>query len=255
MTRKTEALLWVDIETTGTDPRHDLMLEIGLRCTSMDAKTEYGRYESIIKPGVLPTDRSFAYAHRMHEANGLINEVIDASPELCSTERVALAVIDFTQAMAETHVLHPAGTNMMGFDLPFLEHYLFAEDQWGRFHKLLSYRALDMAPTMALPRGTGRAAAPHTSSASGFSAAGAMPVSARSASQGARSGIRPNGATTITAETGPGAPASAQAHTATFTAAAATPKSRLTPSTASRGWRRSSPWPMPARLRSSPDAA
>lgn len=38
MTRKTEALLWVDIETTGTDPRHDLMLEIGLRCTSMDAK-------------------------------------------------------------------------------------------------------------------------------------------------------------------------------------------------------------------------
>lgn len=49
MTRKTEALLWVDIETTGTDPRTDLMLEIGLRCTSMDAKTEYARYESIIK--------------------------------------------------------------------------------------------------------------------------------------------------------------------------------------------------------------
>ena len=60
MTRKTEALLWVDIETTGTDPRHDLMLEIGLRCTSMDAKTEYARYESVIKPGVLPTDRGFA---------------------------------------------------------------------------------------------------------------------------------------------------------------------------------------------------
>lgn len=48
-----------------------------------------------------------------------------------STARVALAVIDFTQSMAETHVLHPAGTNMMGFDLPFLEHYLFTEDQWG----------------------------------------------------------------------------------------------------------------------------
>ena len=48
MTRKTEALLWVDIETTGTDPRHDLMLEIGLRCTSMDAQTEYARYESVI---------------------------------------------------------------------------------------------------------------------------------------------------------------------------------------------------------------
>ena len=46
--------------------------------------------------------------------------------------------------MAETHVLHPAGTNMMGFDLPFLEHYLFAEDQWGRFHRMLSYRSLDM---------------------------------------------------------------------------------------------------------------
>lgn len=142
MTRKTEALLWVDIETTGTDPRTDLMLEIGLRCTSMDANTEYGRYESIIKPDILPTDQSFAYAHRMHEANGLINEVIDASPELCSTERVALAVIDFTQSMAETHVLHPAGTNMMGFDLPFLEHYLFAEDQWGRFHKLLSLQGV-----------------------------------------------------------------------------------------------------------------
>lgn len=37
MTRKTEALLWVDIETTGTDPRTDLMLEVGLRCTSTGA--------------------------------------------------------------------------------------------------------------------------------------------------------------------------------------------------------------------------
>lgn len=144
MTRKTEALLWVDIETTGTDPRTDLMLEIGLRCTSMDAKTEHARFESVIKPGVLPTDRSFAFAHKTHEANGLIAEVIDASPELCSTNRVALAVIDFTQSMAETHVLHPAGTNMMGFDLPFLEHHLFAEDQWGRFRRMLSYRSLDM---------------------------------------------------------------------------------------------------------------
>ena len=46
----------------------------------------------------------------------------------------------------------------------------------------------------------------------------------------------------------------AQTLTALATKPTAMPAS-LTPSTASRGWRRSSPWPMPARPRSSPGAA
>ena len=44
-------LLWVDVETTGLDANMCSILEIGLRCTSMDAMHEYGRFEAVVHIG------------------------------------------------------------------------------------------------------------------------------------------------------------------------------------------------------------
>ena len=111
MTRKTEALLWVDIETTGTDPRHDLMLEIGLRCTSMNAKTEYARYESVIKPGVLPTDEEIkaaanailCIAHRQQFYVQAYWDLIDQCWRYVATDeaRTAIEAMDEAGAVIE----------------------------------------------------------------------------------------------------------------------------------------------------------
>ena len=45
---KPDALLWMDVETTGLDTNRCSILEIGLRCTSMDATREHARLEAII---------------------------------------------------------------------------------------------------------------------------------------------------------------------------------------------------------------
>lgn len=39
---KPDALLWMDVETTGLDTNMCSILEIGLRCTSLDAIHESG---------------------------------------------------------------------------------------------------------------------------------------------------------------------------------------------------------------------
>ncbi|PJM79983.1 hypothetical protein [Bifidobacterium scaligerum] len=152
--KKTEALLWVDIETTGTDPCTDQILEIGLRCTSLDTSEEYARYESIVKPDSLPTGREFGYAFNLHAANGLLAEVIAASPATHSTQRIACEVLAFVTSQAETHVLHPAGTNLVGFDLRFIE-LIFDNAALELFHNSLSYRALDMTSFRLMEKSLG----------------------------------------------------------------------------------------------------
>lgn len=45
---KPDALLWMDVETTGLDTNKCSILEIGLRCTSMDAMREHARLEAVV---------------------------------------------------------------------------------------------------------------------------------------------------------------------------------------------------------------
>ena len=40
---KPDALLWMDVETTGLDTNRCSILEIGLRCTTLDAMREHAR--------------------------------------------------------------------------------------------------------------------------------------------------------------------------------------------------------------------
>lgn len=45
---KPDALLWMDVETTGLDANKCSILEIGLRCTSMDAMREHALLEAVV---------------------------------------------------------------------------------------------------------------------------------------------------------------------------------------------------------------
>lgn len=47
---KPDMLLWMDVETTGLDPGTDVLLEIGMRCTSMDASETIDTLHRIISP-------------------------------------------------------------------------------------------------------------------------------------------------------------------------------------------------------------
>lgn len=140
---KPMALLWVDIETTGLDPRICQILEVGVRCTSPDASEEHARYASVVKPSVLNTGRDCLSAYRMHWANGLLEQVLNSSP--VNKGRVAIAdeLLEFTLTLAGKYRLKPAGTNIWHFDLPAITEYLY--DGRPVFTDLLEYRSVDLS--------------------------------------------------------------------------------------------------------------
>lgn len=70
-------LLWLDLETTGTDETRDSIIEIGCILTT-EALDELGEYESL----VLPTDEALGRLLRnpvvkdMHQSNGLLDQML-----------------------------------------------------------------------------------------------------------------------------------------------------------------------------------
>ena len=52
---KPDALLWMDVETTGLDTNKCSILEIGLRCTSMDAMMGRDIFQISLEMGMTPS--------------------------------------------------------------------------------------------------------------------------------------------------------------------------------------------------------
>lgn len=111
-------LLWVDVETTGLDPDHDRILEVGMRCTDMRGVREAGGFHRVIglkgrKASI--TDGNLE-AWRMHCANGLLEDALDAGYTEAAT---ANALEEYVDSLAQSFTLHPAGSNPQ-FDLDFI---------------------------------------------------------------------------------------------------------------------------------------
>ncbi len=75
----TDALLWLDLETTGTDETKDSIIEIGVVATTTDL-TILGEWVSLVRP----TDEALGRLLRtpvvlaMHEENQLFHELMEA---------------------------------------------------------------------------------------------------------------------------------------------------------------------------------
>ncbi|UYJ09052.1 MAG: hypothetical protein OGM57_00415 [Bifidobacteriaceae bacterium] len=79
---KPDALLWMDVETTGLDANKCSILEIGLRCTTLDAMREHALLEAVV--------------------------------------HISRKTVRFIKDMSGMYTLHPAGTNIQRFDLPII---------------------------------------------------------------------------------------------------------------------------------------
>lgn len=105
---KPEALLWMDVETTGLDANMCSILEIGLRCTSLDAMHEYGRFEAVVHIGRETLLTVQPSALELHLNNGLLAQCESCDPLANSPRVIAEQALRFIQGMATTYVLHPA---------------------------------------------------------------------------------------------------------------------------------------------------
>lgn len=132
-----DALLWIDVETTGPDRATAQLLEIGMACTDQTATRDYGRLHTIVRPGTIDLARISLWAWDVHTANGLLDEVRKASTMQHGPAAVANAVEEYLESLQQRFHLVPTGTNV-GFDLAFLER--LGIDLSG-----LSYRKFDMS--------------------------------------------------------------------------------------------------------------
>lgn len=157
-------LLWVDVETTGLNPQRDDLLELGMRVTPLDEPwDEYGWLSVVIRDSTILSggvNRERLPALRMHLANGLLDQALDA-PTPPNAFRPGVQVGDLHKliecfmgelAPAE-HVLHPAGTNV-DFDLRFLEENL-AGSHWASLQRRLSHRKFDLSAIRMLDQISG----------------------------------------------------------------------------------------------------
>lgn len=134
---KPEALLWVDVETTGVDRDLDELLEVGMRCTSVDATETYGTLTRLVKPQCLTLDDFTPVSFSMHCDSGLLPALLDSEPSRVNRKAVTDAILEFLDSLAQRFTLVPAGTNV-DFDIDFLKRLNLNPDAW------LSYRKFDL---------------------------------------------------------------------------------------------------------------
>lgn len=132
-----DALLWIDVETTGPDRATAQLLEIGMACTDQTATSDYGRFHAIVRPGTIDLARISLWAWDTHTANGLLDEVRRASTKQNGPSAVANAVEEYLESLQQRYHLVPTGTNV-DFDLAFL-------GRLGVDLSDLSYRKYDMS--------------------------------------------------------------------------------------------------------------
>lgn len=141
---KTEALLWIDTETTAVNPSDGQLLEVGLMLTDMTGTTiEPIRAWTIRHDSISFTPRT-EYAIYLHTRNGLIDESFTHGTD---STHAARTILETLTRYADQHRLHPAGTNV-DFDLDWIESKLDLDTD------MLDYHKLDLTPLRMLIRQT-----------------------------------------------------------------------------------------------------
>ena len=150
---KPDALLWMDVETTGLDANKCSILEIGLRCTTLDAMREHALLEAVVHISRETMLSAQLPALDLHLNNGLLAQCETSDPVHCSPEAIARKTVRFIKDMSGMYTQHPAGTNIQRFDLPIILRFCATAE---RIDDLLSYRALDLTALRLTAKTLGR---------------------------------------------------------------------------------------------------
>lgn len=119
----TQPILWIDLETTGSEPDKDYILEIGAIVTSgYPDYTEGARFQAVIEP--FDKRRLFSMDEavvRMHSANGLIEELLlghSIPLERARNQFTAFVYEYFPESVSKIQV---GGSGICHFDRKFLK--------------------------------------------------------------------------------------------------------------------------------------
>ena len=128
-------VLFLDLETTGLDPRVHSIIEVGAIITD-ESLTEIEPYHYII--GESPSWNWSQYALRMHEANGLLDKCrAHKTGRLYEAERGLIKFLYDHVGQSEFPII--LAGNSIHFDKKFIEVHM------PELNKLLHYRMIDIS--------------------------------------------------------------------------------------------------------------
>lgn len=131
-----DTLLWLDVETSGLRPGHDLLLEVGVAVTGPDLTLLAARSWTVhYRSRSLDTAMSAADAvvREMHEASGLWRQCAHGDDGLSlvvardhpylhpDVQRIAVELLDFTETYGAT--LAPLAGSSVHFDAEWLSRW------------------------------------------------------------------------------------------------------------------------------------
>lgn len=128
-----DLILWVDLETTGTDVQTDDVLEVGMIVTDQELRviSEFHRVTRLMRRELLMD----GVVRRMHERSGLMEEVLNARQY---SDQLEPEILDWFRTMGKDLQFALAGSGVSHFDRKFI-----ARD-WPRVNKRLRYWAYDV---------------------------------------------------------------------------------------------------------------
>jgi len=114
-------LLWVDLETTGTDARLDPILEVGAILTGSNYPfEEVFEYEAVCDPGTFDwQDRLGDYVRDMHTKNGLLDDI--GKPGAISLAQAETDLLALLTARGKPRQFMLAGSGTSHFDRRFID--------------------------------------------------------------------------------------------------------------------------------------
>lgn len=133
--------LFLDLETTGLDPKKDFILEVA--CVALDHKFDIIEgFSRVINRSNYQLEKMGDYVHKMHTENNLLNEIPNGDPE----HRIIVDIEDFIskywneQLATNKQSNYPilAG-NSIHFDRSFIKYH------WPSIDRMLNYRMFDVS--------------------------------------------------------------------------------------------------------------
>jgi oligoribonuclease len=109
---------WIDLETTGTDEKHDSIIEIACIVTSKQWQ-EQARMNIIVKPEGFPPADVHPVVLDMHLKNGLWNDVVSQGISTTNADKLFSSFLGLNLSGAKQLVL--AGSGVSHFDRRFID--------------------------------------------------------------------------------------------------------------------------------------
>lgn len=138
-TSDAKAILWMDLETTGSALDEDDIIEVGAILTDFDY-VAIASMQAVVKPSQHAFDRMIAHdvVREMHIKNGLINEITTGVSHIRDIRDVDKQIVDFVRARFPTGKVILAGSGVGHFDRKFIDAQLWETAE------LLKYPTLDI---------------------------------------------------------------------------------------------------------------